>query len=177
MRRLDWNAILMLLLCCRKASRDSEGWPTDSQISHLCHRRHCCRPDHLQYELRPCNLRRNYCGILSKLGDGGGGCDCGMVPPCVRMYSPETSVDSFTFCSTLQQVAEALGGLKDRFPYRILDRGQIRKVALKADNAKKRKDRGAKHEAAARKRVALLEKAGQAGPSTARAGEILEALE
>ncbi len=142
--------------------RDSDGWPTDSQISHLCHRRQCCRPDHLQLELRVCNVRRNYCGILSKIGDGEGGCDCGMVPPCVRLYRPEGDLSEFEYCTTAQQVARALGGLKESFPYRLLDRDSVRKAALKADNAKKRSDRGAKHEAASRKK----QKSVGAGPSS-----------
>jgi hypothetical protein len=149
-------------LLCRKVTRDIDGWPTDSQISHKCHRRKCCRPDHLVYELRVCNVRRNYCGIMSKLCEyeaksPDGTCDCGMVPQCVRMYHPETFEESIKFCETRNQVAEALRALSDRFPFKLLDKKLVRAEALKAENSRKRKARGAAHEAAGRKNLKRVE--------------------
>jgi Zinc-binding loop region of homing endonuclease len=140
-----------------KVLRDANGWPTDSQVSHRCHRSACCRPDHLQIELRPVNDRRTYCGIMKK---GVAVCDCGMVPECVRMYHPADWNDpDLTFCSSRGEVASALKGLKEVFPFKLLERNDVRADALHADNARKRKRAGnaslAKSEkkAAKRKRV------------------------
>jgi len=72
--------------------RDSNGWPIDLQLSHLCHTAGCCNPQHLAVEERWKNVKRNFCGWL--VGDDGATtvCNCGMQPPCVRRYSPSTAV-------------------------------------------------------------------------------------
>lgn len=139
-------------MLCRKPVRDKDGWPTDSQVSHLCHHRSCCRPDHLQLELRVCNVRRNYCGILSKLGEGGGGCDCGMVPPCVCLYTPEEADKELDLCTSQQEVANVLAGLKGKYPFKLLPREQVRAEATKNRNAAARVARGAKSVAKSLKR-------------------------
>lgn len=56
------------------------GWPSDVQLSHLCHDSNCCNPQHLVREPQWANLKRNYCGVR-------GACDCGMEPKCVLPYS------------------------------------------------------------------------------------------
>lgn len=120
--------------------RDDNGWPTDSQISHLCHRASCVRADHLQQELRVMNLRRNWCGIL-----GGGKCDCGMSPPCVRMYHPaEWDEPGLEFCTDRQQVVDALGGMCETFPHKVLDKAKVVKAARKSENALQLKRAGDK---------------------------------
>lgn len=123
-----------------KVTRDQDGWPTDSQVSHLCHRRPCIRGDHLQVEPRTVNLRRNYCGIMGK-----GGCDCGMFPPCVLKYHPSEWEDpNLEFCKSRNEVALALSGLNEKFPFKLLDRDAVRVDAIKSENARKRKSAGDK---------------------------------
>jgi hypothetical protein len=58
------------------------GWPTEAQVSHLCHRKECINPSHLVYEPQWRNLKRNYCGEK-------GECDCGVQPRCVATYHNE----------------------------------------------------------------------------------------
>lgn len=123
-----------------KVPRDKDGWPTDSQISHLCHRRSCIRGDHLQVEPRTVNLRRNYCGIT-----GSASCDCGMNPPCVQKYHPSDWEDpSLEYCKSRNEVAVALSGLNEKFPFKLIDRDTVRVNALKSENLRKRKAAGAK---------------------------------
>lgn len=55
------------------------GWPVDTQVSHLCHRKNCINPSHLVYEPQWKNLKRNYCGENGK-------CDCGVMPKCIVTY-------------------------------------------------------------------------------------------
>lgn len=132
--------------------RDTNGWPTDSQISHLCHRSNCVRPDHVQQELRVVNLRRNWCGIL-----GGEGCDCGMTPPCLRMYHPaEWEEPNLKLCESKREVREALGDMPDQFPFELLDTSRVVATAKKAENALKRKRASEKSTAAAKKVIKLL---------------------
>lgn len=129
------------------SERDGNGWPTDSQVSHLCHRACCVRPDHLQQELRVRSLRRNWCGIL-----GGGECDCGMSPPCVRMYHPaEWEETGLEFCTNAQQVADCLVGLRAKFPFKLLDNKAVVKAARASENASRRKRAGDKCAAAVAK--------------------------
>lgn len=62
-------------------ARDERGYPTDKEVSHLCHNPFCCNPEHLIYEERWRNTKRNYCR----------GCDCGNATDhvaCVSLYRP-----------------------------------------------------------------------------------------
>jgi hypothetical protein len=123
-----------------KIERDVDGWPMDSQISHRCHRSNCIRPDHLQLELRVQNQRRNWCGILNT-----GSCDCGMQPPCVRKYHPAEWLEpNIRYCSSRNEVAEALADMPDVYKYRVVPRQDIVSAARKAENAMKRKRAGEK---------------------------------
>jgi hypothetical protein len=123
-----------------KVIRDKDGWPTGSQISHLCHRGGCCRPDHLQIELQVENLRRNYCGILNT-----GTCDCGMQPPCLHKYHPSDWEDpNMAFCSAPDSVSTALAGLPAAFTYTVLDRETVRSDALAHEQSARRKRNKAK---------------------------------
>jgi len=117
-----------------KCARDGDGWPTHSQISHLCHRGSCVRPDHLQIELQVANLRRNFCGVT-----GSGKCDCGMHPPCVHKYHPSDWVDpKMSYCETSEEVTNALAGLDCQFPFQQLDRDTVKASA----SSRKRKSTG-----------------------------------
>lgn len=55
------------------------GWPTETQTSHLCHRKLCVNPNHIVYEPQWKNLKRNYCGDTGK-------CDCGVKPKCLAPF-------------------------------------------------------------------------------------------
>lgn len=58
------------------------GWPTGTELSHLCHDSNCCNPQHVVIEAKWINSKRNYCG-------SSGVCDCGMKPACVATYQKE----------------------------------------------------------------------------------------
>lgn len=85
------------------AVRNEYGWPTNLQISHLCHRRSCCRVDHLVAEEQWRNLKRNYCGF-------NGQCDCGNSLQCLRRYQMQDQSDLPEFCYSKDEVREALAG-------------------------------------------------------------------
>lgn len=88
------------------ATRNEFGWPTNLQISHLCHRRSCCRVDHLVAEEQWRNLKRNYCGQDGK-------CDCGQPINCLRRYQMQDQTETPEFCWTKEEVLVALDGAPD----------------------------------------------------------------
>lgn len=59
--------------------RDELGWPSELQLSHICHRSACCNPSHILIEEQWRNLKRNFCGRE-------GVCDCGSQPACLLRY-------------------------------------------------------------------------------------------
>lgn len=81
--------------------RNEFGWPSTPQISHLCHRRGCCRPDHLIAEEQWRNIKRTYCGH-------DGACDCGSEIKCIKRYQMDAQTDSPEFCSTREEVVAIL---------------------------------------------------------------------
>lgn len=83
--------------------RNEFGWPITPQISHLCHRRSCCRIDHLVAEEQWRNIKRNFCGYH-------GSCDCGSEIKCLRRYQMEDQADEPEFCTTVEEVKAALEG-------------------------------------------------------------------
>jgi len=119
------------------AERNLHGWPSTQQISHKCHRRNCCRPDHLLSEEQWRNLKRNYCGY-------DGMCDCGSEIKCIRRYQlAEEDVDlsQVPLCKTVDDVRRAMVGApsytihgKDRFVNR-----DNKSSARKKRNQQKRK--------------------------------------
>jgi len=93
---------------------NAPDWPTSLQLSHLCHRRACCRVDNIALETSWRNSKRNYCGIF-------GFCDCSigkdpadtrLHPACKRVYSksPETTSASPTVQVLRGLHVEQLGG-------------------------------------------------------------------
>lgn len=86
-----------------QATRNEFGWPMDLQISHGCHRRACCRIDHIWAEEQWRNLKRNYCGAIGK-------CDCGNEIQCLRRYQMDDQTDQPAFCETEEEVKSALVG-------------------------------------------------------------------
>lgn len=102
------------------AERNLHGWPSTQQISHKCHRRNCCRPDHILSEEQWRNLKRNFCG-------NDGTCDCGSEVKCIRTYqlSEDLDLDKVPLCKNAEEVKAALAGApsftihgKDRFANR-----------------------------------------------------------
>lgn len=77
--------------------RDEFGRDITAQLSHLCHRHWCCRPDHLSFETKWRNFSRNAClGLVPGRVDGACGCILqyeafGQAhlhgPYCLRQYS------------------------------------------------------------------------------------------
>jgi hypothetical protein len=90
--------------------RNQFGWPMTPQISHLCHRRACCRIDHLVAEEQWRNLKRNYCGH-------DGVCDCSNEIKCIKRYTMSDQEEEPVFCTTEHEVRELLKGAPS---YRIL---------------------------------------------------------
>jgi len=56
-------------------------WPSEDQVSHLCHDNACCCYKDLEIVPQWQNLKRNYCGF-------NGVCDCSMIPACKSIYRP-----------------------------------------------------------------------------------------
>lgn len=83
--------------------RNEFGWPCTLQISHTCHRRKCCRIDHLIAEEQWRNLKRNYCGFH-------GVCDCGNEIPCIARYHSSDFAEMPQYCTTKAEVEAALQG-------------------------------------------------------------------
>jgi len=121
-------------------ARNEYGWPSSLQISHLCHRRGCCRPDHLIAEEQWRNQKRNFCGF-------GGQCNCGNEVKCLRRYTMDNQTDTPEFCLTKEEVDALLVGApkyvihsKDRFAKRDA------KSEQRKSNKKKRRRKTELHE-------------------------------
>jgi len=85
------------------AIRNEHGWPCNLQVSHLCHRRSCCRLDHLIVEEQWRNVKRNFCGST-------GSCDCGNPIKCLRRYTSQDTAELPDFCLTEEEVSEVMVG-------------------------------------------------------------------
>lgn len=108
------------------------GWPTETQVSHLCHRKECVNPGHLVYEPQWKNLKRNYCGER-------GACDCGMTPRCLATYRNEKWLhrDAFVTYETdnyKRVVADHVAGQR----FAILGRDHYRSVDIKRSKRNER---------------------------------------
>lgn len=141
-----------------QAIRNEWGWPMTLQISHLCHRRSCCRIDHLVAEEQWRNIKRNYCGFS-------GVCDCGNTVPCLRRYQMQDQSDEPEYCTTKAEVEQALDGApsfvlhgNERFAARDAKSQQRKQNKLK----RKRKQDLHAH-VTARKQAKLGSKQGQPG--------------
>lgn len=134
--------------------RNEYGWPMNPQISHLCHRRSCCRIDHLVAEEQWRNLKRNYCGYH-------GSCDCGSEIECLRRYQMENQADEPEFCKTVEEVEAVLAGAP-KFTIHGSDRFANRDVAAakRKETKEKRKRRQEIHQHQTAKKQKL--KGGQA---------------
>lgn len=119
--------------------RNEFGWPATVQISHLCHRRSCCRIDHLIAEEQWRNVKRNYCGFYDE-------CDCGSSVECLRRYQMQEQAESPVFCETKEEVLEALDGTACLFTVHGADRHKQRDAkSEKRLNQKARKRASEKH--------------------------------
>lgn len=121
------------------AIRNEFGWPMNLQISHLCHRRSCCRIDHLIAEEQWRNLKRNYCGM-------DGECDCGSSIECLRRYQMQDQTDLPEFCQTAEEVKAALAGAPEFVVHgasRFADRDK--KSQQRRSNKESRKRKQALH--------------------------------
>ena len=109
------------------------------QISHLCHRRSCCRVEHLVAEEQWRHVKRTYCG-------SSGACDCGNGVKCLRRYQMPDQSDQPEFCSTAAEVREALAGAPS-FVVHGAERFSKRdaKVKQRKQNQERRKRKQDKH--------------------------------
>jgi len=121
------------------------GWPTEEQVSHLCHRENCINPMHLTIEAQWKNLRRNYCGLQ-------GDCTCGSQPACLKPY-----MNWSTFLSRIQngtyrivgdpvELSQALADLGQRYPFKVLPQTHYAVEDTKRINRNQRKDKKRKHD-------------------------------
>lgn len=135
--------------------RNEYGWPMSPQISHLCHRRSCCRIDHLVAEEQWRNLKRNYCGYH-------GSCDCGSEIKCLRRYQMEDQADEPEFCKTVEEVKAVLIGAP-KFTIHGADRFANRDTAAaqRKQTKEKRKRRQEKHQHQTAKKQRKLEPIGE----------------
>jgi len=127
------------------------GWPCDEQISHLCHRVDCIRPDHLVMEPRWKNLKRNFCGEH-------GACDCGAAVKCVRTYhNPETFTDTFAVEQRKDSMLELLKPLNLRFSFKLESKTKYTAEDVKKKNRNKRKKAAKEHKKQQMKKFAKFE--------------------
>jgi hypothetical protein len=128
------------LLTGAEVLRNEFGWPISPQISHLCHRRSCCRIDHLIAEEQWRNLKRNYCGFS-------GECDCGNDVQCIRRYQMEAQADTPVFCLTREEVMIALA---EAPPFTVHGRGRFterdKAAKQRKENREGRKRKQALHQ-------------------------------
>ena len=119
-----------------------------AQLSHRCHRRQCCRIDHLCFEGKWRNFGRNFCeGPMTVEGPRFSGLDlCGCLlqhaqlqqadregPPCLKRYTASSDVldPAIPLCSSEEEVEAVLA--RTNFPLAFafvdyLQRDQIGKV-------------------------------------------------
>eukprot|EP00877_Chromochloris_zofingiensis_P008714 jgi/Chrzof1/4096/Cz13g20070.t1 len=116
------------------AIRNEFGWPMNLQISHLCHRRSCCRIDHLVAEEQWRNLKRNYCGF-------NGQCDCGNTLKCLRRYQMQDQSDLPEFCQSKEEVRAALVGTPEYVIHNNNRHADRDKVAKQRQQSKKKRQR------------------------------------
>jgi hypothetical protein len=130
--------------------RNEYGWPASPQISHLCHRRSCCRPDHLVAEEQWRNLKRHFCGLS-------GQCDCGNDIKCLKRYTMEDHEDQPPLCTTREEVLQALQGAPE-FTLHAVGVYQDRdtKALQRKDSRVKRKRKQALHAHETRRKQARL---------------------
>ena len=110
-------------------NRNEDGWPTNMEISHLCHWFACMNPDHLLWEPRWKNWKRFYCF----------GCDCNNDPPCLRKFHPSSYwEDESNWPNKIGY--DRISELKEKLPklVKVLPKNHFKKVDLKAKNRLKR---------------------------------------
>lgn len=134
--------------------RDDKGRDISAQISHLCHRHYCCRPDHLCYEYKWRNFVRNGClGPCQYLGQSTCGCMLQYIlfgqhvqhgPPCLRAYEPSADKPpaDLPFCSTEEDVKRVLEQTNCPFTFSVVDYVD-RDAKAAARNMKKKRARQA----------------------------------
>jgi hypothetical protein len=134
-------------------TRNEYGWPLELQVSHLCHRRSCCRVDHLVAEEQWRNIKRNFCGLH-------GECDCGNPIKCLRRYQMQDQTDTPDFCNTKTEVEEVLQGAPDYVIHgsnRFTDRDK--RSEQRRTNQQQRKRKQALHEHKTLRKQSRLQKA------------------
>jgi len=115
---------------------NEHGWPCSEEVSHLCHRADCIRPDHLVIEEFWKNRKRNFCGA-------NGTCDCGNQVRCVRTYhNPETFKERVVFEKNKKAVKGLLADLQKQYPFVLLTDDHYYAEDRKRRNRNERLKRG-----------------------------------
>jgi len=126
---------------------NEHGWPCHEEVSHLCHRADCVRPDHLVVEEFWRNRKRNFCGFA-------GACDCGNRVRCLRTYrDPGRSKEAIAAARDASEAAELLAPLLERHPFRLLPRTHYAAEDGKRENRGKRKRKHCKQVRMAERRA------------------------
>jgi len=106
--------------------RDDSGRDMSPQLSHLCHRRWCCRIDHVTYEYKWRNFVRNGC-LGPTVLNSKASCGCSLQydifglekhgPSCLRAFTPSapTYPGGLPLCDSAEEVTEVLQATG--FPY------------------------------------------------------------
>lgn len=165
------RAYTMFAHWCPKAGewRNEFGWPNTPQISHLCHRRNCCRFDHLVIEAQWRNQKRNYCGYE-------GECDCGNDIRCIRRYQATDQIDTPALCETKAEVETALSDCPLEFVIHGADRfaNRDKKAAQRKETKLKRKRAQEAHEHATERKQSRLGGKGSSGATDTNDNEVRE---
>ena len=125
--------------------KDDRGRELVAQLSHLCHRRWCCRVDHLVFEYRWRNVDRNSC--LGPINETVCGCllqyqqfgtDTIHGPCCIRGFSTSSAAppSDLPLCDSNEAVKKVLTDTGFPYPYSF-----VADYATRDYKAAKRKER------------------------------------
>lgn len=126
---------------------NDDGWPTNKEVSHLCHWNACMNPEHLVLEERWKNWKRLYCK----------GCDCNVFPKCIAKFHPSAwwkQTENHPKKFGYSQIVKLKEVLSDQI--KLLPKSNFRKADAKARNKQSRQKRGSKHALQAKKKKKLL---------------------
>ena len=130
--------------------RDASGRDISPQLSHLCHRRWCCRLDHLVYEYKWRNFVRNGC-LGPTEWNSKPTCGCSLQydffglpshgPSCVRTFSPSapTYPGNLPLCRSAEEVSEVLKATCFPLPFAFVDYAQRGLAQVKRQDRKRSK--------------------------------------
>lgn len=137
-------------------------WPSEEQVSHLCHWNDCSSYKDLELEPKFKNQKRNFCGF-------DGSCDCGCLPKCKCRYLPSNIERNTTFLDystprLASRLAEFFDDKELGISVKLLPSDYFIKEDLVRTNRNKRVQQKKKQDAACKKRKRKIENTEDSNP-------------